>query len=166
MPRAQAAGEVDERGGASDLGIEPGRIGDVVAVQASRPRLQERRGVAVGDTERVEVVDDRGRVREGELVVELQAVRRSRNPRRRGVVTRRDGSPRRRRVVAVDHPLDVDSAPLVAQPRRQLTDSSATGAGARGTHKKNGAIAPRYGGSPLGSDVTARKAPASRMSRE
>ena len=42
----------------TEIGIETGRIGHVVAVRAARDGAEIRRGVAVADAERVEIVDD------------------------------------------------------------------------------------------------------------
>ncbi len=60
---------------AADVGIETRRIDDVVAVRAAGDGLQVRRGVRIGDAERVEIVDDRPRVTECEAAVELQSIR-------------------------------------------------------------------------------------------
>jgi hypothetical protein len=71
----------DERGQvrlAPALGVELGRVDDVVPVGAAAPRPQQRRAVDVRDAERREVVDDLGGGGEGEAGVPLQPVRRGR----------------------------------------------------------------------------------------
>jgi len=59
---------------AANLGIEVGRIRDVVTVPASPPSLKQRRRVDIGHTEFVEITRQRSRVLEAKLRAELQAV--------------------------------------------------------------------------------------------
>src|SRR5439155_21142157 len=56
------------------LRIELAVIANVIAVGAARSSFQKGRGVAVADTEVVQVIEQRGGIREGEATVELQAV--------------------------------------------------------------------------------------------
>ena len=56
------------------LRIELAVIANVIAVGAARSSFQKGRGVAVADTEVVQVIEQRGGIREGEAAVELQAV--------------------------------------------------------------------------------------------
>ena len=58
----------------ADLGIEFRRVGDVVAMQTSGNRGQVRRGIAVADSERLQIIDDVRRVAEREQPVELKAI--------------------------------------------------------------------------------------------
>jgi hypothetical protein len=68
-------------GARTNSGIQLVVIGNVVAVQTLRARLEIRRRVTVADPERVEIRHDLARVGESELPVELQPVSRTRNPR-------------------------------------------------------------------------------------
>src|SRR5205823_5417400 len=79
--RAQRRRQLVEVLVGADLGVEAGRIDDVVAVQAARARGQKWRRVDVGDSERVEIGDQRGRVAQREMAVELQAISRQGNAR-------------------------------------------------------------------------------------
>ena len=63
------------------LRIELRRIGDVVPVCAARHRPEVARCIAVRDAKAVEVVDDGGRIVEGERRVELEPVRGGRDDR-------------------------------------------------------------------------------------
>ena len=65
----------------ADRGIQLVVIGDVVAVQAFRARLEVGRRIAIADPERVQIRHDLARLREGELPVELQPVGRGGNAR-------------------------------------------------------------------------------------
>ena len=58
----------------ADLRVQARRIDDVVAVQAARARGQKRRGVDVGDAERVEIGDQRRRVAQREVAIELKPI--------------------------------------------------------------------------------------------
>ncbi len=71
---AQLRHEVGELGLRADLGVERLVVDDVVAVRAAGARAQERRAVDVAHAEAREVGHERGRVAEGELAVQLQAV--------------------------------------------------------------------------------------------
>src|SRR5207237_1034219 len=66
----------------SDLRVQLRVVDHVVAVGAPLARPEEGRGVDVGDAQRVEVGDDRGRVTEAEPGMELEPVgrRRTRGP--------------------------------------------------------------------------------------
>ena len=65
----------------ADRGIQLVVIGDVVAVEAFRPRLEIWRRIAIADPERVQIRHDFARLGKGELPVELQPVGRSGNAR-------------------------------------------------------------------------------------
>ena len=59
MPRARSAPIQSQYSSSLPIsGIEPGRIGDVVAVGAAGYGLQVRRGVTIWKSERREVIDD------------------------------------------------------------------------------------------------------------
>src|SRR5205807_4572528 len=70
----QLTGEVMEIVFASDLRIEQVVIGYVVAMHAAFARLQQRRGVAVGNAESVQVSQQKFSIGKAKLGVELQAV--------------------------------------------------------------------------------------------
>ena len=55
-------------------------VGDVVAMGAARPRLEERRQIAVAHAELVEIGNQLGRLAQAEIAVELQPIGRARNP--------------------------------------------------------------------------------------
>ncbi len=58
----------------ADFGIEAGVIGDVVAVHAAGMGHQERRGVAVGDSQIIQIRDYRGSLGKCKTQVELKAI--------------------------------------------------------------------------------------------
>ena len=66
--------EADEARLAAELRVDRAVVDDVVAVGRARPRLLQGRGVDVADPEPRQVGHDRLRVREGEVLVELQPV--------------------------------------------------------------------------------------------
>ena len=72
--RAEGGRHGAEVGLAAELGVEAGRVGDVVAVGAAGARREDRRGVDVADAEVGEVGRERGRVGEAEGRGELQPV--------------------------------------------------------------------------------------------
>src|SRR6476660_8976557 len=72
---AQSVGEGLEVLFGSQILIQPAVIADVVAVRASFRGLQQRRGVAGRDPERVEIRNEVPGVLEAELRTELQSVR-------------------------------------------------------------------------------------------
>ena len=76
---AQRGREPLEGGLPTQLVAQAVVVGDVVAVRALRGRLEERRAVGVADAQRVEIVDERRRVVEGQAGAELQAIRRARD---------------------------------------------------------------------------------------
>ena len=80
--RAQRGDQRVEIGLAADLGIELVVVHHVVAVRASRPRAQEGRRVQVAHAQLREVGHDRRRVGEGEVAMQLDAIRRARDARR------------------------------------------------------------------------------------
>src|SRR6185369_4082662 len=84
LVRSQGGRQPDERVLAAQLVAQPVVVADVVAVRAAGGGLEERRGVAVADAERLQVVQQRRRVVEGQPGPELQAVRRARYPRHAG----------------------------------------------------------------------------------
>ena len=59
---------------AADLGIQPRRIGDVIAVRTAGHGNEVRGGVAIGDAQRMQVIDDASGIAKREPIVELQAV--------------------------------------------------------------------------------------------
>src|SRR6185369_9717309 len=59
----------------AEIGVQRVRVDDVVTVRAPLARLQDRRGVDVADAEPREVAGDTPCVIEGELRIELQAIR-------------------------------------------------------------------------------------------
>ena len=59
---------------AADVRIQARRIDDVVAVRTSGNGFEVRRGIGIGDAERVEIVHNRACVTEREVAVELQPV--------------------------------------------------------------------------------------------
>ena len=73
----------------TDRGIELVVIGNVVAVQTFRPRLEIRRRITIGDPERVQIGHDFARLREGELAVELEPISGAGNARLRVVTGER-----------------------------------------------------------------------------
>ena len=70
----QAFGEFGELFLRADFGIEAGVVGDVVAVHAAGMGHQERRGVAVGDSQIVQIGDDRGGLGKGKTLIELKTI--------------------------------------------------------------------------------------------
>lgn len=69
--------------GSANLRIERIVIDNVVSMHASGASLQARRQIAVTDAERGKIGDDRRCLREREVAVQLQAIGRARNVRRR-----------------------------------------------------------------------------------
>jgi hypothetical protein len=63
----------------AQLGIQARVIGDVVAMRAARPGLEDRRGIDMADAEPLQVRHDARGVGEGEFAIELQPIRRARN---------------------------------------------------------------------------------------
>jgi hypothetical protein len=76
---SKRASELDERRHAARLRVDLRVVNDVVAVRAAGPGLQNGRGVAVGDAEVAEVLDERAGLLEGEVAVELKPVGRDRD---------------------------------------------------------------------------------------
>src|SRR5476649_1135094 len=70
----QRGGELPERVLAAQLGIDPRRIYDVVAVPRAFPRRGNRRGIEMAHAELGEVRHQRFGIGEGEAFVELQAL--------------------------------------------------------------------------------------------
>lgn len=70
---------------AADLGVDGGRVDHVVPVDAPWPGLQNGRRVEIGDAQRVPVVHQPERVAEGEVLGELDPVRRAGNDRGAGL---------------------------------------------------------------------------------
>ena len=68
------AAELAEFLSRADLRIDVSRVGHIVAVRASGPRLQNRRNVEIGNAEIMKIVDNAQRIREPEVPVELQPV--------------------------------------------------------------------------------------------
>src|SRR5581483_4404441 len=75
----ERAGELVEVIPRPQFGVELCVVGHVITVQAARSRRQQRRGVTVTDAQFVQVACQRCRLPEGEMVIELPAVSRSRN---------------------------------------------------------------------------------------
>ena len=72
MPRSRmVAARASNSSVGADLRVQLRVVADVVAVLAARARPEERRGVAIADAEFAQVVDQRLRVPEGEMAVEL-----------------------------------------------------------------------------------------------
>ena len=99
---AQRVGEAQEALLAAELGVDRGVVDDVVAVRRAGPRRVDRRGIDMADAEPRQIGHDRGRVVEGEVLVELQPVggaRRRRGERRwpRGAAPRPSRRDARRR---------------------------------------------------------------------
>ena len=59
---------------AADFGIQLVVVHDIIAVQASRLRLEIGRGIDIGDAELMQIGDDGCGVPEREVMVELQPV--------------------------------------------------------------------------------------------
>ena len=72
-------------------------IGDVIAVHAARPRLEDRREVDVTDAELREVRRDRRRVAETKAGVQLQTIGRARNVHSGSIPSARSKARRKRR---------------------------------------------------------------------
>ena len=77
--RLQGGGQRVEVALGAELGVQAVVVDDVVAVHAARPRGQDRRRVNVGDPQVVEVINQRGCVTKGKVLVELQTVRGARD---------------------------------------------------------------------------------------
>src|SRR5262249_48326393 len=82
---------------AAELGIEPGRVDDVVAVRAAGTRSQDRRAVEVRHAEAGEVGDDPAGGGEWKLACELETVGRAHHVRRDARSERGPGSKMRAR---------------------------------------------------------------------
>ena len=79
-PLLQGRGELLEVLGAGYFRVQAGVVGDVVAVPAAGPRLEQGREVAVADAELVQVGQQCLGLLEGEIAVHLQTVGRPRDP--------------------------------------------------------------------------------------
>ena len=64
----------------AEFWVELGVIGDIVAMHASRPRLQNRRGIHMAHAQTREVRNDPARVLKRKLMIELKTIRRTREP--------------------------------------------------------------------------------------
>ena len=58
----------------ADFGVEAGVVGDVIAVHAAGMGHQKRRGVAVGDSQIMQVSDDGGGLGKRKTLVELKTI--------------------------------------------------------------------------------------------
>ncbi len=70
----QALGESGEFFLRTDFGIEAGVVGDVVAMHAAGMSHEERRGVAVGDSQIVEIFHDRSGLAKSKCQIQLETV--------------------------------------------------------------------------------------------
>ena len=70
----QALGEGSKFFPGADFRIETGVVGYVVSVHAPGVGHEKRRGVAVGDTEVVKIVDERGSLTKSEGQIQLETV--------------------------------------------------------------------------------------------
>ena len=78
----QRRGQPGEAFIATELGIQPLMIDNVVAMGAAGPRFEKRRSVEMADAELLEIGDDGGGIVEPKIFGELYAVRRERDGRR------------------------------------------------------------------------------------
>ena len=62
-----------------DFGIEASVVGHVIAVQAAGMSHEERGGIAIGDTEIMQIIHHRGGLAESKSQIELKAVGRAGN---------------------------------------------------------------------------------------